>query len=149
MRISDWSSDVCSSERAIALVALMVETPAAPLLVMPSDHVIIDRPAFYEAIDLALPLVREGWLVTFGVTPETPETGYGYIKMAETLCEGVQRVEHFVEKPDTETARDMLAEGGYAWNAGIFMFRADAYVRELQFHRPAMSAAARQGMEAQ
>src|SRR3546814_1568390 len=68
---------------AIALAALMVETPAAPLLVMPSDHVIIDLPAFYEAIDRALPLVREGWLVTFGVTPETPETGYGYIKMAE------------------------------------------------------------------
>ncbi|HEY9580149.1 MAG TPA: mannose-1-phosphate guanylyltransferase/mannose-6-phosphate isomerase [Rhizorhapis sp.] len=133
---------------AIALAALMVETPAAPLLVMPSDHVIIDLPAFYEAIDRALPLVREGWLVTFGVTPETPETGYGYIKMAETLCEGVQRVEHFVEKPDTETARAMLAEGGYAWNAGIFMFRADAYLRELQIHRPEMLAAARRSMEA-
>src|SRR3546814_12149069 len=68
--------------------------------------------------------------------------------MAETLCEGVQRVEHFVEKPDTETARAMLAEGGYAWNAGIFMFRADAYLRELQIHRPEMLAAARRSMEA-
>src|SRR3546814_11155428 len=110
--------------------------PAAPLWVRPSDHVINDRPAFYESIARALPGVREGWRVTFGVTPETPETGYGYIKMAETLCGGVQRVEHFVEKPDTETARAMLAEGGYAWNAGIFMFRADAYLRELQIHRP-------------
>src|SRR3546814_18812059 len=60
---------------AIALAALMVETPAAPLLVMPSDHVINDLPAFYEEIDRALPLVREGWLVTFGVTPATPEPG--------------------------------------------------------------------------
>src|SRR3546814_18748318 len=112
MRISDWSSDVCSSDliqdqlaavgeqraklilepmgrntaHAIALEALMVETPAAPLLVMPSDHVIIDLPAFYESIDRALPVVCDGCLCTFVVTPETPETVHGYIKMAETLC---------------------------------------------------------------
>src|SRR3546814_15747703 len=85
---------------------------------------------------LPISLVREGWLVTFGVTPETPETGYGYINMAETHCEGVQRVEHFVEKPDTETARAMLAAAGSAWNPGIFMFRADPYLRDLQSHPP-------------
>src|SRR3546814_904311 len=73
---------------AIALAALMVETPAAPLLVMPSDHVIIDLPAFYEAIDRALPLVREGWLVTFGVTPETPEK-IGRASCRERVCQYV------------------------------------------------------------
>src|SRR3546814_5512109 len=99
---------------AIALAALMVETPAAPLLVMPSDHVIIDLPAFYEAIDRALPLVREGWLVTFGVTPETPETGYGYIKMAETLCEGVQRVGHFVRSEEHTSELQSLMRISYA-----------------------------------
>src|SRR3546814_18702869 len=102
----------------------MVETPAAPLLVMPSDHVINDLPAFSEAIDRALPLVREGWLVTFGVTPETPETGYGYIKIADTLCEVVQRLEHFVENTDTDTARAIIPNHLSAWNAGPSFFPA-------------------------
>ncbi len=128
---------------AIALAALVADDPAAALLVMPSDHVIADLPAFHAAIATALPLVTDGWLVTFGITPDAPETGYGYIKLGDGLVEGAHKVARFVEKPDAATATAMLAEGGYAWNAGIFLFRADAYLAALAHYQPAMLAAAR------
>lgn len=133
---------------AIALAALSVQESAAPLLVMPSDHVIADVPAFHAAIERALPLVREGWLVTFGITPDGPETGYGYIKMGEALTDGVHQAERFLEKPDVAMARVMLENGGYAWNAGIFMFRADAYLEALGLHQPEILAAACESMNA-
>lgn len=131
---------------AIALAALVAKDPATPLLVMPSDHVIADVPAFHAAIQRALPLVRDHWLVTFGITPAGPETGYGYIRMGDLLLAGVHRAEHFVEKPDAATAAAMLAEGGYLWNAGIFMFRADAYLAALAIHDNAIFEAASQSM---
>lgn len=131
---------------AIALAALAIDDPATPLLIMPSDHIIADVSAFYEAIDRALPLVREGWLCTFGITPDAPETGYGYIRLADPIAEGVHQVQQFVEKPDLTTAHAMLAEGGYAWNAGIFLFRADVYLAALEQHQPAMAAAAEKAM---
>ncbi|BBD99279.1 mannose-1-phosphate guanylyltransferase/mannose-6-phosphate isomerase [Sphingobium amiense] len=130
---------------AIALAALEAK-PDDALLVMPSDHVIADVPAFHAAIERALPLVADGWLITFGITPEAPETGYGYIKMGETCGTGVNQVERFVEKPDVANAERMLAEGGHAWNAGIFLFRADAYLAALERHRPDMLAAVRAAM---
>lgn len=132
---------------AIALAALAATDPTAPLLVMPSDHVIADVPAFHAAVARALPLVREGWLVTFGITPDAPETGYGYIRMGGTLADGVRRVERFVEKPDAASANAMLAKGGHVWNAGIFLFRADAYLAALQIHDPAILTAAGKSME--
>ncbi|SOB79249.1 mannose-1-phosphate guanylyltransferase/mannose-1-phosphate guanylyltransferase / mannose-6-phosphate isomerase [Sphingomonas guangdongensis] len=116
---------------AIALAAIAAGGGAAPLLVMPSDHVIADVAAFHRAIEAALPLVAEGWLVTFGITPDAPETGYGWIKIAEEIAGGVHRVERFVEKPPIERAQAMLAEGGHAWNGGIFLFRADRYLEVL------------------
>lgn len=125
---------------AIALAALEAG-PGDALLVMPSDHVIADRTAFHEAIARALPLVAEGWLVTFGITPDAPETGYGYIKMGTTCAERVHKVDRFVEKPDAGRAAEMLAQGGHAWNAGIFLFRADAYLAALARHQPEMLAA--------
>jgi mannose-1-phosphate guanylyltransferase/mannose-1-phosphate guanylyltransferase/mannose-6-phosphate isomerase len=125
---------------AIALAALEAKGDDA-LLVMPSDHVIADLPAFHEAIARALPLVAEGWLVTFGITPDAPETGYGYIKMGETCAERVHAVARFVEKPDAQRAAEMIAEGDHAWNAGIFLFRADAYLAALERHQPAMLTA--------
>jgi len=118
---------------AIALAAL-VAAPGAPLLVMPSDHVIIDEAAFMAAIDAALPLVADGWLVTFGIQPDGPETGYGYIQVGEAVAPGAHRVLRFVEKPDQARAEAMLATGDHVWNGGIFLFRADAYLAALAAH---------------
>ncbi len=130
---------------AIALAALEAKGDEA-LLVMPSDHVIADLPAFHAAIAAALPLIADGWLVTFGVTPDAPETGYGYIQMGQTCGAGVHKVERFVEKPDAISAQRMLDEGNHVWNAGIFLFRADAYLAALERHRPEMLAAVRTAM---
>ena len=132
---------------AIALAALVAKDPADALLVMPSDHVINDLPAFHAAIAQALPLVAEGWLVTFGITPDAPETGYGYIQMGDAVQGSVHSVTRFVEKPDAARAAEMLAEGGYAWNAGIFLFRADAYLAALEAFQPDMLVHAKASLE--
>jgi mannose-1-phosphate guanylyltransferase/mannose-1-phosphate guanylyltransferase/mannose-6-phosphate isomerase len=132
---------------AIALAAIAAGGGAAPLLVMPSDHVITDIDAFHAAIHAALPLVQDGWLVTFGITPDSPETGYGWIKVGERLGDGVHRVESFVEKPPREKAESMLREGGHTWNGGIFLFRADAFLGALSSYAPEMLHAAQQAME--
>lgn len=128
---------------AIALAALSADRPDAILLVMPSDHLITDIGAFHKAIKTALPLVGDGWLVTFGITPTHPETGYGYIRVGDALSEGVHKVARFVEKPDLATAEAMLAEGNHAWNGGIFLFRADAYLAALAQHSPEILGAAK------
>ncbi|MBK9431918.1 MAG: mannose-1-phosphate guanylyltransferase/mannose-6-phosphate isomerase [Sphingomonadales bacterium] len=132
---------------AIAIAALAANNPEAVLLVMPSDHLIADVDAFHAAIQSALPLVSEGWLVTFGITPDQPETGYGYIRIGEALSGGVHKVARFVEKPNLETAKAMLAEGNHAWNGGIFLFRADAYCAALAQHAPGILEAAKVAMD--
>lgn len=126
---------------AIALAALLAE-PEATLLIMPSDHVIADEVAFIAAIDAALPLVADGWLTTFGITPDGPETGYGYIQVGDALTAGVHRVSRFVEKPDRARAEVMIASGDHVWNGGIFLFRADAYLAALATHAPDILTAA-------
>jgi mannose-1-phosphate guanylyltransferase len=131
---------------AIALAALAMDEPDGLMLVMPSDHVIADLPAFHAAIDRARPLAAEGWLITFGIEPDLPETGYGYIALGEPLAEGVNRVARFVEKPDEDRARAMLAQGGHVWNAGIFLFSARAYLDALAQHQPEMLAQAQAAM---
>ncbi|MBA2921194.1 mannose-1-phosphate guanylyltransferase/mannose-6-phosphate isomerase [Sphingomonas sp. MAH-20] len=130
---------------AIALAALAA--PDALLLVMPSDHVIGDVDAFRAAIDRAAPLAEQDWLVTFGITPERPETGFGYIRLGDALAEGVHRVDRFVEKPPRADAERMVREGGYAWNGGIFLFRAQAYLDALAVHAPAMRDAVAAAMD--
>lgn len=132
---------------AIALAALAVDDPAALLLVMPSDHVIADVDAFHTAVANAAPLAADGWLVTFGIAPDAPETGYGYIQVGEALSDGVHRVARFVEKPALDAAEAMLASGDHAWNGGIFLFRADAYLNALAANAPVMLDAVRQSME--
>lgn len=101
----------------------------AVMLVLPADHLVEDEAAFAEAVSRAERLARAGRLVTFGIRPERPETGYGYIRVGEAVAEGGEvlghTVERFVEKPDEATARRYLEEGGYLWNSGMFCFRAD------------------------
>lgn len=130
---------------AIALAALVAPADAL-LLVMPSDHVIADVAAFRAAVAAAAPACADGWLATFGIAPQGPETGYGYIRRGDPIAPGVERVARFVEKPDYPTARTYLAEGGYCWNGGIFLFSAAAYMAALEQHAPMIAAAARAAM---
>jgi mannose-1-phosphate guanylyltransferase/mannose-1-phosphate guanylyltransferase/mannose-6-phosphate isomerase len=132
---------------AIALAALEAGEQAM-LLAMPSDHVIADEEAFRAAMEAALPLADEDWLVTFGVAPERAETGYGYIERGAPLGRGVFQVERFTEKPDLATAEAYVAGGRHEWNAGIFLFRAGAYLRALEEYAPEILVAARSAMEA-
>lgn len=129
---------------AIALAALHVVAgdPDGSMLVLPADHLIADEAAFRSAVGAARRLAADGWLVAFGITPDYPETGYGYIRSGPPLGEDGFRIARFVEKPDLATAEAYLAEGGYAWNSGMFLFRAEAYLAELARHAPAMREAA-------
>lgn len=131
---------------AIALAAIAAGGGPEPILVMPSDHAIADVAAFHDAIERALPLVREGWLVTFGIEPQAPETGYGYIEVGDNIAPGVHRVARFVEKPPRDAAEAMLAAGGHYWNGGIFLFRADIYLAALGHNAPDMLVATQQAM---
>lgn len=121
---------------AIALAAHCALAEAADplLLVMPSDHVVADLPAFHAAIARAVPAAREGALVAFGIAADRPETGYGYIERGPAAGEGVFRAARFVEKPDAATAATYLASGRFDWNAGIFLFRASALIDALGAH---------------
>ncbi|MEO7689998.1 MAG: mannose-1-phosphate guanylyltransferase/mannose-6-phosphate isomerase [Sphingomonas sp.] len=132
---------------AIALAAIAAGGGSDALLVMPSDHVITDVSAFHDAIHAAMPLVAEGWLVTFGIDPHAPETGYGWIHIGAEISNGVHRVAKFVEKPPRDRAEAMLAAGDHAWNGGIFLFRADIYLGALAAHAPEMLVACQQAME--
>jgi mannose-1-phosphate guanylyltransferase len=125
---------------AIALAALRSD-PADALLVMPSDHVIRDAEGFRAAVQAALPATQENYLLTFGISPDAPETGYGYIRRGEALAPSLYRVDQFVEKPGVETARHYLASGDYSWNAGIFLFTARDYLEALGLHAPDILAA--------
>jgi len=130
---------------AIALGALQaIDRDAdAVLLVLPADHLIGDTAAFAAAVEKALPLAEQGWLVTFGIRPDRPETGFGYIRHGEAVGDGYH-VDQFVEKPDLATAKSYVADGGYDWNSGMFLFKASRYLEELAAHAPAMLAAVRE-----
>ncbi len=120
---------------AIAALAIQEVDPDATLLVLPADHLIADTDAFIEAVNAARELSAESHLVTFGVVPDVPETGYGYIRRGEQLPESSGfKVDRFVEKPDAATAQAYLDAGGFYWNSGMFLFRADRYLDELKTH---------------
>jgi mannose-1-phosphate guanylyltransferase/mannose-6-phosphate isomerase len=128
---------------AVALAAWLarsIEDENALLLVLPADHVISDSDALAQAVQAAVPAAQGGRLVTFGVVPTAPETGYGYIRAAATRP-GVNPVERFVEKPDLETARGYLESGDYFWNSGMFLFSAGSFIAELERYAPAILAA--------
>ena len=133
---------------AIALAALATENKSDLLLVMPSDHVITNPEKFVKAVTESAAHAQARWLMTFGIEPSGPETGYGYIKQGDELIGSRSSfsVERFVEKPNHENAQKMLSEGGYHWNAGIFLFRADTYLEALETHAPEMLKAAEKAM---
>ncbi len=127
---------------AIALAALESTANGADpvLLVMPADHKITDHTAFITAVETGETLANAGRLVTFGITPTHPETGYGYIQCGAPE-NAAFKVKAFVEKPNAATAQAYLSAGGYYWNSGIFMFRARRYLQELKKFRPDILAA--------
>lgn len=124
---------------AVAAAAVLVaeKEPEASMLVLAADHLITDQDAFATAVEEACKLAGEGYLVTFGIRPDAPETGYGYIE-----AEG-NRVKRFVEKPNASTAAEYLAAGRFFWNSGMFCFKASAMLAEMQQHCPAILDAVR------
>lgn len=133
---------------AIALAATWIvrRDPQAVMLVMPSDHNITDPDAFLAAIAAAKSVADDGWLVTFGITPTTPETGYGYIRIGDAITHGVHQAAKFVEKPDVTTAEQYLADGHYAWNGGIFLMQASRYLAALATHAEPIATAVAHAM---
>lgn len=124
---------------AVAAAAVLVaeKEPDASMLILAADHLITDQDAFATAVEEACRLADEDYLVTFGIRPDAPETGYGYIE-----AEG-NRVKRFVEKPNTSTAAEYLASGRFFWNSGMFCFKASAMLAEMQQHCPAILDAVR------
>lgn len=133
------------SAAAVAFAALAT-APDAVLLVLPSDHRVGDTGPLLDAIRRALPTAQSGRLVTFGVQPKGPETGYGYISAGAEIGDGVLAVNSFIEKPARELATKLANSGAAFWNSGMFLFRADAFLDELDRHAPEISAAARAAM---
>ena len=125
---------------AIALAALTEKEDDPLLLVLAADHVIKDKRAFTECILQAVPHAESGKLVSFGIVPTEPNTGYGYIE-AGPVVEGACEVMTFKEKPDSITAARYLRDGGYYWNSGMFLFRSSRYLEELQVYRPDIAEA--------
>jgi mannose-1-phosphate guanylyltransferase / mannose-6-phosphate isomerase len=134
----------------IAALCVIAEDPGALLLVMPSDHAIADPAAFHTAIELAAKAAQGGALVTFGITADRPETGYGYIRRGPALAghDGAYDVAAFIEKPDRAAAERYLAAGDHVWNSGIFLFPAQLYLDELQRLQPAVVEGCRAALAA-
>lgn len=130
---------------AIALAAALLPEDVV-MLVCPSDHHIADAAAFREAAAAAAALARDDYLVSFGIAPTHPETGYGYLEHGDALPGGFA-IRRFVEKPDLPAAESYVASGNYSWNGGIFAFRAGHLLDELAQHRPDIAAGVRKAVE--
>ena len=133
---------------AILAAALMVaaDDPDGLVLVAPSDHVIPDAAAFAATVAQGAQAAAQGRIVTFGITPDRPETGYGYLELA-SAGEGPQPLARFVEKPDADRAGQMLAAGNYLWNAGIFLFSARTMIEAFRAHAPAYLEPVQQALD--
>lgn len=124
---------------AAACCAAMKQDKDAVVVVLPSDHVIADVEAFQNAVRTAAANAEKGYLVTFGIVPTFPATGYGYVKAAGSETDGAYTLEKFVEKPCLEKAQEYLASGEYAWNSGMFVFKASVFLDELKTYSPEMA----------
>jgi mannose-1-phosphate guanylyltransferase/mannose-6-phosphate isomerase len=131
---------------AIAALQAIKSDPEAILLVLPADHIILQREAFVSAVQEALPLAEQGRLVTFGVVPSKPETGYGYIRRGDNLSGSGYAIDSFVEKPDLATAEGYLTSGDYLWNSGMFLLGAQTYIEQLEKLAPDMLAACKKAL---
>jgi mannose-1-phosphate guanylyltransferase len=130
--------------------------PEALIAALPSDQLMDDEPGFREAVGQALKVAESGTIVTMGIKPARPETGYGYIEVGSELSPGVRRVQRFVEKPTREVAEGYLTSGNYLWNAGMFFFRAQTMLEAIREHMPKLAQgieriehAAKRGAEAE
>ncbi len=137
---------------AIALAALNAVSQGDDpiMLVLAADHIINDCDAFHLAVTKAIPFAKKDSLVTFGIVPTGPETGYGYIQRGETTVNDISeafKVERFVEKPNLKTAEQYISSGEYYWNSGMFMFRAKRYIQELEKFRPDILDACKAAMK--
>jgi len=131
----------------LAALYLVKQDPDAMMAVMPADHVMTEPQQFVQAIEQGSLNAQQGALVTFGIVPETPETGYGYIKRDSQVEDtAAYTVASFVEKPDRATAEQYLSEGDYFWNSGIFLMRADRWLDEINEYRPDIIKACREAM---
>ncbi|MFZ3012967.1 MAG: mannose-1-phosphate guanylyltransferase, partial [Nitrospira sp.] len=158
-QLIDWKEDLTNgfllepegrnTAPAIALAALEVSArdPDGLMLVVPADHVVTGQRDFEAAVQLAAQLAAEGYLVTFGIKPIRPETGYGYIKPKNKALLGVRgklrgyRVQKFVEKPNATKAAQYIKAGDYFWNSGMFVWRASTILEEIGVHQPAIATA--------
>lgn len=130
-----------------AHLAISRHGPDALVLLMAADHVIPDEAAFARAVEVACVAAKAGRIVTFGITPTRPETGYGYLRAGAALGDGSLAVAAFIEKPVKEKAKAFLAEGGYYWNGGLFLFRADVMLAELERYESAMAVLAKKAID--
>jgi mannose-1-phosphate guanylyltransferase / mannose-6-phosphate isomerase len=134
---------------AVGAILAAGHAPDSLVLLLPADHHIGNASALRDAFAKAAEAASAGHLVTFGIHPTTPETGYGYIRsIGEALPGGAERVARFVEKPPREVAEQMLAEGGHTWNSGMFLFQASAYLAELERFEPKIVETSRRSLEA-
>lgn len=132
---------------AAACFAAMKQDADAVVIVLPSDHVIENRAAFQSAIKIAVANALNGYLVTFGIVPTFPATGYGYIKTGGVETDGAFALEKFVEKPSLDKAKEYISTGEYSWNSGMFVFKASAFIDELNFHNPEMCRLSKEAFE--
>ena len=132
---------------AMAAFAALQRDSKAQLLILPADHTIGNVSAFHAAILAARPIADQGYMTAFGIVPDKPETGYGYIQQGEKLGDGGNKVAQFVEKPDLERAQEFLAQGDFLWNSGMYLFDAQLYLTELHLHQPQVHEAARLAYE--
>jgi len=132
---------------AAAAILARVDGKDPLLLVLPSDHIVANMEAFAAAVTAGAAAAANGSLVTFGITPTSPETGYGYIRTGEPIGADVFAADEFREKPDKKTAAEYLSSGNYLWNSGMFLFKASTYLSELERFDPPMIHAVRASVE--
>lgn len=134
---------------AVALAALdaLLHDTDPLLLVLPADHILKDLERFKSAIEIGSVLAEQGALLTFGIVPHRPETGFGYIRAGSALPEGGFVVDQFIEKPDLGTAEKYLADGGFYWNSGMFLFKASRFIEELNRYAPAIVTACKESLQ--